>query len=85
MRRTLNIGLGGTGIKSILNLRKTLYASGKDPKAVRDKIRFLVIDSHEEDIVKINNREGDVKPCAIVCYQFGIGCLSPCVGTLTSS
>ena len=46
MRRTLNIGLGGTGIKSILNLRKTLYASGKDPKAVRDKIRFLVIDSH---------------------------------------
>ena len=58
MRRTLNIGLCGTGIKSILNLRKTLYASGKDPKAVRDKIRFLVIDSHEEDIVKINNTLG---------------------------
>ena len=56
MRRTLNIGLGGTGIKSILNLRKTLYASGKDPKAVRDKIRFLVIDSHEGDILKINTK-----------------------------
>ena len=58
MRRTLNIGLGGTGIKAILNLRKTLYASGKDVNEIRDKIRFLVIDSHDEDIVKLNNTLG---------------------------
>ena len=53
MRRTLNIGLGGTGIKSILNLRKTLYASGKVLKNIDEQIRYFVIDSHESDISNI--------------------------------
>ena len=70
MRRTLNIGLGGTGIKTLLHLRKTLYASGKNPKDVGDKVCYLLIDSHDEDILKINSTLGVLDSTTVDILSF---------------
>ena len=72
MRRTLNIGLGGTGIKSILHIKKSLYSSGKgqDVSKIFENMRFYVIDSNKGDIADINKTLGELDSTAVDILSF---------------